>query len=875
MEGTESAEATTSAADEALESPAAEDTGALMRAFRSGDVEAGYAILGRGATVEQWKEVVSSLVRHLPEVSLERVIGSTLGRPPEVVLAVVELAETIATSEALFVVQAIRELRGEPPIEDRARLVESKLQEVAAPLLDDPESADPRDLLYALLAQPIARQHELVELWRGAASSASAALEGAVRLEDERLQALAKERSYKAGSYRHFLRHALADLVLVAGLDGALGRRAYALLQRRVDGLDRQESLLLALPSDVRGRYLSWALDIKNAEVVPRARFALRMVRERFPEVADRSALLSLVLRGAPDVAVDAALTYLHLDIDDAVLDREIAQLTNRVEPDLARILAAGLRRAPAHVRLAEVSPDRRELLFDAKDEAATGFASALVGQLAQLGSPREILALLAGLERTPLAADDEDAFDSAAALLVAGELLGPQELASALEGVRLRNAVWRLLPRLDEARQRTVLDMLLAAEKESDRAVRALAALNEIEPDLRTSFAGALVDAVARGLLDADETAARWPSDLIQVALERVEALRVESEAEHAEIAGVLERGETEYLRELRGSIEPLVERAAARARGNERLGRGYARLLEVLGSAGKDREDQERVEDEEGRGTFELPVQMQQELADVGASLESSDPSTLVLAPAADGDGGRVRYLSVLDQRATRTATEPQLRATADSLLPLYVRALARAGLAEPILRSLFERGPYTPQVVQLSARTREVLVREALASGFVIPSNWFDHPALGQWLREVAGLASAGGPDSDSAGSEALGAAFRRARDAHRALAGAQAALAEQRQAVVAGIARAASGVFDEIDALIDSYAQLWHELARVGMRQIAPLGLTIASEEIDPDRHEIVGARDRPRFVVRTPGLEVEGRVIARARLEGVD
>ncbi len=874
MEGTESAEATTSATDEALESPAAEDTGALMRAFRSGDVEAGYAILGRGATVEQWKEVVSSLVRHLPEVSLERVIGSTLGRPPEVVLAVVELAETIATSEALFVVQAIRELRGEPPIEDRARLVESKLQEVAAPLLDDPESADPRDLLYALLAQPIARQHELVELWRGAASSASAALEGAVRLEDERLQALAKERSYKAGSYRHFLRHALADLVLVAGLNGALGRRAYALLQRRVDGLDRQESLLLALPSDVRGRYLSWALDIKNAEVVPRARFALRMVRERFPELADRSALLSLVLRGAPDVAVDAALTYLHLDIDDAVLDREIAQLTNRVEPDLARILAADLRRAPAHVRLAEVSPDRRELLFNAKDEAATGFASALVGQLAQLGSPREILALLAGLERTPLAADDEDAFDSAAALLVAGELLGPQELASALEGVRLRNAVWRLLPRLDEARQRTVLDMLLAAEKESDRAVRALAALNEIEPDLRTSFAGALVDAVACGLLDADETAARWPSDLIRVALERVEALRVESEAEHAEIAGVLERGETEYLRELRGSIEPLVERAAARARGNERLERGYARLLEVLGNAGKGREDQERVADDEGR-PLELPAQMQRELEDVGASLERSDPSTLVLAPAAGGDGGRVRYLAVLDQRATRSATESQLRATAESLLPVYVRALARAGLAEPILTSLFERGPYTPQVVQLSARTREVLLKEALGSGFVIPSGWFEHPALGQWLQEVAGVPSAGGSESDSARSEALGDAFRRARDAHRTLEEARAALAEQRQAVVAGLARAASGVFDEIDALIDSYAQLWHELARVGMRQIAPLGLTIASEEIDPDRHEIVGARDRPRFVVRTPGLEVEGRVIARARLEGVD
>jgi hypothetical protein len=875
MEDTEAVEATNSAADEAQERPIAEDAGTLLRAFRSGDAEAGYAVLGRGATVEQWKEVVYGFVRRAPEVSLERVIGSTLGRPPEVVLAVIELAETIATSEALFVVQAIRELRSEPAIRERAHLVEAKLDDVAARLLNEPESADPRDLLYAVLAQPIARQRGLVELWREAAPSASAALEGAVRTEDERLQELAKERSYKAGSYRHFLRHALADLVLVGELDDVLGRRAYALLQRRVDGLERQEPLLLALSSDVRRRYVSWALDVKNAEAVPRARFALRMIRERFPELADRSVLRSLVMRGTPEVAVEAALTYLQLDIGDAILDREVAQLTNRVEPDLARMLAAGLRNAPAHIRLGEIAPDRRELLFDTKAEAAaTGFVSALVGQLAHLGSAREILALLAGLERTPLAADDEDAFDSAAALLVAGELLGAQELALALDGVRLRNAVWRLLPRLDETRQGALLDALLPVEKESDRAVRALAALREIEHDLRTPFAGALVDAVARGLLDADETAAGWPSDLIGLALERAETIRVVSEEEHAEIAGLLERGKTEYLRELRASIEPLVERAAARARGNERLERGYARLLEVLGSAGKGGEEQERAEDQEGLGAFEPPAEVQQELSEVGASLDGSDPSTLVLAPAGASEGARVRYLGVLDQRAARTATAPELRAAADSLLPLYVRALASEGIAQPILTSLFEGGPYTPQVIQLSASTREFLVREALGTGFVIPSDWFDHPALGQWLRELTGVPRTGGADADNAGSETLVAAFRKAREARSALEAAQAALAEQRQSVVATLARAASGVFDEIDALIDSYAQLWHELARIGLRQIAPLGQTIAADQIDPDRHEIVGARDRAQFVVRAPGLEVDGRVIARARLEGI-
>ena len=150
-------------------------------------------------------------------------------------------------------------------------------------------------------------------------------------------------------------------------------------------------------------------------------------------------------------------------DIADAVLDREIAQLIHRVELDLARILAAGLRQAPAHIRLGEIPRTVASFSSTQRPEGATGFASALMDQLAQLGSAREILALLAGLERTPLAADDENAFDSAAALGGRRTPRPPGARVSA-RGVRLRNAVWRLLPRLDEARRRKVLDVLLGA---------------------------------------------------------------------------------------------------------------------------------------------------------------------------------------------------------------------------------------------------------------------------------------------------------------------------------------------------------------------------------------------------------------------------
>lgn len=858
--------------DDRAEGNSDRDASALLDAFRSGDVEAGYELLGRGATV---KEVLSGLTLRAPDVSLERVVGSTLRRSSEVVVAVIELAERTATPEAVLVLRAIEELRDDASVVERAARAKAELQERYEARLEDPESADGRELLHLVLARPIARQKELFALWREAAPSAARAVEEAVRTEDERLQQLAKERSYKAGSYLHFLRHALADFVLVSGLGGSLGRRAFALLQRRVEAVDREEALLEVLPDDVRTRYLQWTLDVKNADAIPRTRFALRMVQERFPELADRATLLALIQRGAPEVALEAARTCLRLDIREAPLDREITHLLDRLAPELARELVRELREAPGHVRLAELTPEDRGLLFDAETPAAAGFASALVEQLPLLQSRREVLAILSGLERTELEAEDEEqAFDAAAALVVASTSFGSGELASVLEGTRLRAAVWRLLPRVDGGRRAEILEALLEAEDANERAGLALKALAASEPEPREAFAATLVDGVTCGLLDPHEAAEHWPDDLRALALERAEEIRVEAEAEHAELLRSLEHGEAEYLRDVHASIKPLVERAQTRARGNQRLEEGYSRLLGALSSAEASGAKTEREARQPRHLASELPAQVQKELESVGGSIEVADPPRLALEASSDSAAARVRYLGVLDQRVSTAGTAADLRRTSEALLPAYVRALAQTELVSSVLTNLFEGGPYLPLLVQLSAGTRELLVREAVANGFQPPAQWFDHPALGAWLRGLVG-SPPGSAAAETASPDGLATGFRRAVEACEARVSAREALARQRQAVVAELARAASSVFDEIDALIDSYAQLWHGLSRIGMRQIAPLGVVLERDDVDSELHEVVGEPDRSRFVVRSPGLEVEGMVIARARVEGVD
>src|SRR4051812_5967836 len=76
------------------EPAASEDEAAqLLARFREGDRAAGYELLGRQATHDQWKAVLSALAADPNDVDLERIAGSTIGRHPEVVTFVLDLLE--------------------------------------------------------------------------------------------------------------------------------------------------------------------------------------------------------------------------------------------------------------------------------------------------------------------------------------------------------------------------------------------------------------------------------------------------------------------------------------------------------------------------------------------------------------------------------------------------------------------------------------------------------------------------------------------------------------------------------------------------------------------------------------------------------------
>src|SRR5205823_1054823 len=88
---------------------------------------------------------------------------------------------------------------------------------------------------------------------------------------------------------------------------------------------------------------------------------------------------------------------------------------------------------------------------------------------------------------------------------------------------------------------------------------------------------------------------------------------------------------------------------------------------------------------------------------------------------------------------------------------------------------------------------------------------------------------------------------------------------------RRAFLARTARALA----ELEQTADTYVQLWRGLGRLGIKQIAALGEQIDSAELDPSRHELVGSNGARRYIVRSAGVEIDGEVIRRARLEASD
>jgi hypothetical protein len=490
-----------------------------------------------------------------------------------------------------------------------------------------------------------------------------------------------------------------------------------------------------------------------------------------------------------------------------------------------------------------------------------------MVKQLRRL-PPDEIGEMLAALERLD-SATPAVLHDAVVALLesTCADERNEAPLVLALAGERLRDAAWSAVPQLEEDERLKLAEALLDAESAETRTHRFLSAFGELSAEARESLARVIIEPLFHGKLDAEAAAALWPSELRREAFRRAQETRRSADKARAEIEKQLELGEKAYLAELRDEIEPLVARASARAAGNSRLQEGYDRLAQALQPAPATADVATEMADD-------LPDSVIDELAKIGARVEGAGPVQVTLDNEFDG-AARVRYLVVLDQRAHQASSDPTVRDVAARVLPAYSHALGSVGIAERILRDLFQGGPLLPVALQLSPTTRELLLNSAQVGGFEPPIEWRTHSALGEWLRTTQLDRGAVGPDDGvSVDRATLATAFRLAQAAEERLAAARDQLERLRHSVKEDLARAAAGVFDEIDALIDSYAQLWQGLSLLGIQQIAPLGLVIDREDLEPRRHEIVGDATAIRFVVRSPGVVIDGEVAARARVEGV-
>ena len=246
-----------------------EDVKALLLAAKSGNADAAYELLGKQAPVESWREALRSLARLPTTPDLELVAHRTLRRPPDVVLSLLELLDAVGSSRSFFVATAIERLRKEPFIVERARDLAADLDAALARSV-----AGRRGLFVRSLSRPRAptRAAHLGDR-RPPNAGKLERLEEALTSEYLRLQELARDVRWRSGSYRHFLRHRLADLALLANVGGRIEDYAYRLLQQRVDDPGESRELLGLVPAEIRSRYVAWARRQRSASI-PTARTA-------------------------------------------------------------------------------------------------------------------------------------------------------------------------------------------------------------------------------------------------------------------------------------------------------------------------------------------------------------------------------------------------------------------------------------------------------------------------------------------------------------------------------------------------------------------------------------------------------------------------
>jgi hypothetical protein len=822
---------------------------------------AAYEVLGRPAKVPEWRAALGVL-RESNALDIELLLRSTLGRPAvELLLDVIALIAAQETPQALFALSVIERLRSEAIVQEAAREAAAALRPLSEAALEG--GADGHATLYALLALPLQEQEHAAG--RLDFSGADSPVRQAILDEDARLQRLSKERSYRSGSYLHYLRHRLADLVLITDIRGPLHDRAFRLLQQRVDDAPEQLDLLRAVPMDVRKRYVAWSLDPANASAEPRTVTALRLIRAREVPEADSRVLDQLVHSPSQGIAAEAARTALALQSRlpalRAAITRLIGELPEREAITLARDAVSA---DPTFLDFTELAPDRIAAVMGSGNGDA-GLTAAAADALPSVDDPRA-LALTDALAATSQAAENV-----LRALVKRAAEGRAAALRHALADSRFRSAAWSRIRELPPARAEVLVRPLLGSEPPPRTAhLKQLLESKQIG-DSSEALEPLLLRAAIEGAVGADELAHALPDERVRPAITAAIDARASASAEADAVEAALASGVRGRLSELKAELEPTITLARHRLGDSPALDRGLAALLAALDADARTSPDGPLAEAAPDAARSEPatldPEPFREELRAVGVEV---DGQRLIVQPEAASLEQRARYLATVDQRIDRPGSTESVRSAAAPLVREYIAALANAGEADAFLRALFEGGPLARAVIRLSPSTRAAVVEAAVDAGAEVDPRWFDHPVLGSWLR---GLLQ---PQDEPELSEreqlerALQVAAAEESRRRRVLD------ATRRQLTVAkeAFAQQATEALAELDAVMDAYLELRRSLSTFGIEQVARLGSIIGRDDVDEERHEIASGEGAEEYVVRSPGVAVDGHVLTRARLEGV-
>ena len=836
----------------------------LVLRAKGGDVEAAYNVLGRQFAVDVWVAVLHQLARNPVSVDLELVAHRTLRRPPAVVSAVLGLAGAARTPVAAFLTRVVAESRKEENLRADATSLNGELValfDVRERLAND----DPVGELYALLARPLSEQARLVS---GLAADTSAihALFDAMRGEYERLQDVARDTRWRGGSYRHALRHALADLALVAGVGGRLEDQAFRLLQQRTDEPSANAELLECISPELRSRYLDWSLDRSSAESSPaRALFAIEQLG-RHGETVDRKVLQRLLGCKDTQVAAAAAAYLLTSDPVDASNDREIAELLATGDASMSRALIAEIAtKAPQRLR-ADLWPTSLDPLVTANVTGNADGIERLTSMFRESSDSSVRLRLLRVLAEAGGSVDDRGDVGRAVASAVIDRPDGPaeDELPALLSAGWLREGAWAVLDRASNPARANCLQSLVSLDEPGAVWANLSLVHARLDKQERDELERFVLDAVANGQLNAEEATKAASAELL-------EALKPEAEERTRSAGSNLERllslialGDRAAEVELRELLEPLIDRAIERSTGNERLTRDYEQLRTGTNA-------EPSTADDETNPRFDdvdlSPISAS--LEGVGMRLVAEGENVTAVLDATVATQQIVRALAMVDQRLGRATAGPGRNAALAALAAIATEAV-RLGAAEEILRDLFERGPLFQAAIALSPEARSIVVQAAIDAGFEPPDSWREHAVLGGWLADVMGETTAVAAVPSTA-ADALIALQRTENERREAEDRLRAGRAAARHSFVDGV----NASLDDLEQTVDTYVQLWLALGRLGIQQIAALGQILAADELDPSRHELVSDAGAASYVVRSGGVEIEGEVVRRARVEAFD